>query len=89
MYVELFETTADGQVPWFKVYLVDGKVDIGEAPKKLQHTWNKYGIPFPPRSKPVKPSDGEVFLTAVARDYHGSIARANNVRDDEEETISS
>jgi hypothetical protein len=87
MYVEVFETTGEGQKLWFKVYTKDGVVDLSEVPKKLKDTWVKYGIPY--KGKRVNPYDGEVFLQAVARDMNGSMTRSSDVRSDDEQIIGS
>lgn len=85
MYVEVFETTPDGQEPWFRVTYEDGKVDMSEAPEKLQTAWDKYGIPY--RGTKVKPDDGEEFLRAVASDLNGSMARSNDVIEGDGDTL--
>jgi hypothetical protein len=87
MYVEVFRTTASGQVPWFKVYYKDGVVNLDEVPEKVKATWQKFGLRY--KGKKVMPEDGEDFLRAIARDFNGSMARSNDPieSDEEEETL--
>lgn len=77
MYVEVFQTTPEGQELWFTAKYADGEVDLTEVPDGLKTSWEKFGIPY--RGKAVKPNDGEVFLKAIARDFNGSMVRSNDV----------
>ena len=80
-FVEIYRTTADGQVLMGRVELVNNRIQFSGLSDKFVKILHEGIIAPPIKKERLYPKDGLLFLEGLQYEFTGSYARASKVNE--------